>query len=145
MEVNSKSSQSARPDRFVRIGGREIEIRPLTLRQLGGVAAVLKQIAPDGLVEANILSLLAEHSAAMAQILQIATGVDADTLLDAPPDEALLLATEVMDINVEFFEARLSTLVRRMFARVGANQTSGAGQTPSPASIDQGSTTTPVH
>lgn len=94
-----------------RIGLRDVQIKPLTVRQLAPFGRALKDIPDDVLAgiisgQIDIVGVMA-HSDAIARALAAATDAPLDALLDSDVVEFMDLAQRVIEVNADFFGRRL--------------------------------------
>lgn len=120
----------------VEISGETVEVRPLTIRQTGKVAGILREIfakrAQDPR-ELDIAELVGSHTEHMVEIVAVATGRPAEWVANLRTDHFVDLAELVFRVNGAFFvqcvAPRLAGVARAM-AGLGA----GAGPTSAPTS-----------
>lgn len=138
--------------RVVRFRGEDIEITPLTVRQLADFAPHARplvqavndslsgvELSKEGLAEAinltAILGLIESHTDNVLSAASAATGKPKDWLGDGTPDEFLELVTAVVAVNIDFFARRLLPAIARnvsvVYTLIGS---SGGGPTPSSSS-----------
>jgi hypothetical protein len=109
--------------------GREIQIRPLTVGQLPGFARAIKPIS--GAIESiatgnsapdlfSILTMVAEHGDKVVEAVSIATGVKAEELLAATPDQLIELVVVALRVNADFFKGRLTPAILAAVKKVAA-------------------------
>lgn len=109
----------------VEVGGETVKVAPLTVGQLPAFARAIRPLAPalqGG--PADWLGLLADHGESMIDSVGIATGLKHGHLAGLPPDEFVVLAAAVMEVNMDFFVRRLTPVVsaaaEKMVAAIGA-------------------------
>ncbi|MGH8521943.1 MAG: hypothetical protein ACREU9_11115 [Gammaproteobacteria bacterium] len=110
------------------VGGKTLEVVPLTVGQLPAFARAIRSLAPalqGG--EADWLGLLAEHGESMIAAVGIATGLKHEDLAGLPPDEFVALAAALMEVNMDFFVRRLTPAVNAAAEKIVT--VSGAGAT----------------
>jgi hypothetical protein len=90
------------PTRRVTVGGREIEVSPLRMRQVPGFA---KAIAKPwtAIVMGEYLAAIMEWPREVTEAVSIATGAETEFLDNLRPDEFLVLSSAVLEVNLDFF------------------------------------------
>jgi hypothetical protein len=124
-------------ERETRVGGEAITVQPLTIRQLGKVAAVLKRIA-DSASEFDIPSLVASHTEDVIEAVAAATDRPVEQIAGLRSDAFLALALDVFEVNADFFARHVVPLMERV---KGATSALGSGPTSSPNSTRPASPT----
>lgn len=115
--------------------GRAITIEPLKVGQLPAFARAIKPIS--GVIEDiatgratpdlfTIMALVAEHGGSVVDAVSIASGVPAEELNNATPDQLVELAVVALKVNADFFKGRLTPAILAAVKLA----TPGAGQTP---------------
>ncbi len=118
--------------RTVTFGGTEIPVRPLRVGQIPGVTRALRGVAIGE--DIDIMALIAEHGDAVIDAMAIATGMKRAEIEEGDPAEFIELARAVIEVNADFFIARLGPTIR---AAIGTalslveNVKDGIGATPS--------------
>jgi hypothetical protein len=115
--------------REVFAGGRTLTVRPLSLRQIPGVARALRPLAPVLAAGLDLLSL-AEHLDDVVAALAAATGEPPDWLWGIAPEELLALAGAVVEVNADFFSRRLAPALVAATARLPGAPADGAAPSP---------------
>lgn len=116
---------------------RLVHITPLKVGQLPAFARAIKPLG--GAIEqiatgraaldlAALIGMVAEHGEAVVEAVSIATGIKADELNEATPDQLIELAVAVLKVNADFFKGRLTPAI--LAAVKTATPTPGAGPTP---------------
>jgi hypothetical protein len=113
------------------IRGEPIEVHPLTIRQLGKVAAALKRVADDpDLVEFDIAAIAASHTEDAIEAVAAAIGKPVDWVAALNSADFLALGLIVWNVNADFFGRHVAPLVEKIR---GATATLGDGRTLSPS------------
>ena len=99
---------------------------PAMLRAVGGLAGHLQRDPIDW------LQLLAEHGDALLDAVAIGSGKTRAWVDGLTPDDALLLAAKVVEVNADFFARRVIPRIETLFdsARTLAAASGTAGSTP---------------
>ena len=99
---------------------------PAMLRAVGGLAGHLQRDPIDW------LQLLAEHGDALLDAVAIGSGKTRAWVDGLAPDDALLLAAKVVEVNADFFARRVIPRIETLFdsARTLAAASGTAGSTP---------------
>ena len=99
---------------------------PAMLRAVGGLAGHLQRDPIDW------LQLLAEHGDALLDAGATGSGKTRAWVDDLAPDDALLLAAKVVEVNADFFARRVIPRIETLFdsARTLAAASGTAGSTP---------------
>jgi hypothetical protein len=130
----------------VMVGGRLVEIRPLTIGQLPKLVREARPVI-DAVLELEeipeedsadmvslVLDLIENHAERVFAAAAICTGLPKEQVEGADLDEFVLLATKVVEVNRDFFVQRLGPLLAGRAKANGAGEgsaASGAGPTPS--------------
>lgn len=110
------------------VAGRGLEVRPVTLRQLGPFTRALRELA--GVDLGDVLSI-AGHTEQVVAAVQSATGLDEAWLWELSPEDLVTLAVTVVRVNAGFFARSLLPAITRTLEWVTAEMD---GATSSPAS-----------
>ena len=110
------------------VAGRSLEVRPVTLRQLGPFTRALRELA--GVDLGDVLSI-AVHTEQVVAAVQSATGLDEAWLWELSPEDRVTLAGTVARVNAGFFARSLLPAIMRTLEGVTAEM---GGATSSPAS-----------
>lgn len=110
------------------VAGRSLEVRPVTLRQLGPFTRALRELA--GVDLGDVLSI-AGHTEQVVAAVQSATGLDESWLWELSPEDLVTLAGTVARVNAGFFARSLLPAITRTLEGVTAEM---GGATSSPAS-----------
>lgn len=109
------------------VAGRSLEVRPVTLRQLGPFTRALRELA--GVDLGDVLSIAGNTEQVVAAV-QSATGLDEAWLWELSPEDLVTLAGTVARVNAGFFARSLIAITRTL---EGVTAEMG-GATSSPAS-----------
>jgi hypothetical protein len=111
----------------VRIDGELIEIMPLKTKQIGAFSRAIRPLAGDigRLLEKSerdsrattdfILRMVAAHADEVIEAVAVATGKPAEWVGDLMPDELCFLALKIIEVNADFFAARLAPGLEMVF------------------------------
>lgn len=110
------------------VAGRSLEVRPVTLRQLGPFTRALRELA--GVDLCDVLSI-AGHTEQVVAAVQSATGLDEAWLWELSPEDLVTLSGTVARVNAGFFARSLLPAITRTLELVTAEM---GGATSSPAS-----------
>ncbi len=99
----------------VTIAGESVEIRPLTLRQLGPFARAMAPL--DGVDLGDPLAV-ARHVEEIVEAVSIAAGRDRDWLWGLSPADLVTLAGLVVEVNARFFGATLVPALTQAAQRI---------------------------
>lgn len=129
----------------VEIAGETVEIRPLVMRQLGRVAAILRPVfeRSDGKRDPrdlDVAELVANHTEAMIDLVAVATGRPVDWVGGLRVDHFIELAVVVVRENGNFFVHRVAPALAAVPALL-ATLNGGDGPTSSPTSPPAGTST----
>jgi hypothetical protein len=104
----------------------KVGLLPAMLRAVGGLAGHLQRDPIDW------LQLLAEHGDALLDAVAIGSGKTRAWVDGLAPDDALLLAAKVVEVNADFFARRVIPRIETLFdsARTLAAASGTAGSTP---------------
>lgn len=122
----------------VEIAGETVEVRPLTIRQTGRVAAILRTVfgGSDGKRDPrdlDVAELVADHTEAMVDLVAVATGRPVDWVGGLRADHFVELAVVVFRVNGSFFVQCVAPRLAAVPALLAA-LTGGDGPTSSPTS-----------
>lgn len=104
------------PEQAVTIDGREIVIRPITMRQLPALVRCVEPVLGDVMSLAaapsgeGALQLLARHGAAIIEALVICTGEERAKIEQMTPDRAAVLLLAAAQVNADFFVQAVPSL-----------------------------------
>ena len=90
------------PTRTVLVGGREVAVEVLRMRQLPGFGKAIAEPFP-AIVAGDYLTVVLQWPDQVTEALAIATGLDKAFLGNLRPDEFLNLASAVFEVNLDFF------------------------------------------
>lgn len=91
----------------VQAGGREFEIKPLTVRRMAGLARALKGVAiPADITEADVFALVGENADKVVEAVALATDEKVDVIGDLGADDFIVLAGAVVGAYSDFFVRR---------------------------------------
>jgi hypothetical protein len=118
------------------IDGEPLAIKPLKVGQmpafLRAITPVMQQIGGDGI---DWLALFGERGDDLLTAVSIAVGKPRAWVDELAADEAILLATKVIEVNADFFTRtvmpRLNGEMGGLIARTSATAAATAGSTPS--------------
>ncbi len=117
------------PTRTVRLRGREVEIRPMTVGLVPKVTRTLRDVRFGALDSGGIMQLVADHGEAVLEASAYATGIELEEVKALQLPEFVELFAAVLEVNAAFF----SQAVARMLATV-AQLNGGDGPTSSTSS-----------
>lgn len=103
----------------VRVGGRDVALLPLRLRQYTGFVRAIQPALPL-LVSGDVLGACIEQEEAMIKAVSVASGVPPDDLGNLWPHEFVALAGAVVEVNADFFLNRVLPAVRKTTAQIAA-------------------------
>lgn len=93
------------------IGGKEIQIKTLTTGQVLKLMPLVKEIratlADNPADEISIFELIADNAQTMLEALAIATNISTEALEETGPDELVIIAKAVIELNKSFFTQRV--------------------------------------
>lgn len=116
----------------LQIAGKEISVRPLTIRQVGRVAkAIAPIVAGMNGGEVNFGRMLADHTDDAIAVVAAATGEAPEWLGDLPAEEFLRLAKAAFEVNKQAFIDRIGPAVGGLMRAFAAIPPTGNGQTSS--------------
>ena len=124
----------------ISVGNVPLDVTPLTMSQLPRILRLAQPFLV--LLETvrsaeDVLALMADHGEAITEITAIAADVPLETLKRVSVDHVAELFMGVLEVNADFFAARLPALMARLqagMAKVGGAVPSGPnGSTPSAA------------
>lgn len=113
------------------VAGKRIEVKPLSIRQLGRVAKAINPIVDsiDDGGEINFARLIGEHTEHAIAAIAAATGETEDWIAELPADQFIVLAKTVFEVNRSFFEGRVKPLIESLgsviTATVSTSSTAG--------------------
>lgn len=115
------------------IAGDTLALTPIRVGEVPALLAAIKPIAPH-LVngDPDWLALLTEHGDAILDALAIAARRAREWVEALSLDDAVLLATALFEVNVDFFVQRVVPAIQSAAARIDRN-VRAAGMTPSTA------------
>lgn len=115
------------------IAGDTLALTPIRVGEVPALLAAIKPIAPH-LVngDPDWLALLTEHGDAILDALAIAARRPREWVEALSLDDAVLLATALFEVNVDFFVQRVVPAIQSAAARIDRN-VRAAGMTPSTA------------
>lgn len=90
------------PTRTVQVGGRDVVVDVLRMRQLPGFGRAIAEPL-SSIVAGDYLTVVMQWPDQVTEALVIATGLDKDFLGNLRPDEFLNLASVVFEVNLDFF------------------------------------------
>jgi len=113
----------------VTVAGECLQLMPLRVGQipafLRAVGPVLQQLREG---EIDWLALLAERGDDLLAAISVAAGKPRPWVEALAPDEALLLAARIVEVNADFFTRQVIPRLEQLFARLPQAM---AGSTPS--------------
>lgn len=121
-ELAALTGQDARQ---VVVNGRDIAVRPLTLRQIPPVARALGPLLEAIAAGRAPADLVGEQGERVVAVVALATGLDEDWLWQAPPDDFLGLLAVVLEVNADFFTRRLAPRLAALTAAAGSSPPPG--------------------
>lgn len=120
--------------------GERLEIRPLTIGQLPKFVRIIRplldrfgalQAADDPIAQTDlVLSLVEEHIGPAIEAAALVTGKPVEWIEQGDTAEFLALVMRVVEVNRDFFAARLAPQLQALRSR----NSTGAGPTPSNSS-----------
>lgn len=133
--MDELSTLLAEPGR-VEIGGRTVEVKPLTVRQLAPFARVLRPLAGEleqllggaGPSLDGWLGLIEAHGERLIDAAEIAAPALSHEQIEALPlDEFAALVMAVLEVNTDFFarrllpslEGKVAAVTQRIESRIG--------------------------
>jgi hypothetical protein len=103
------------PSATVTLAGEAVEVRPLTLRQVGPFARAMAPL--DGVDLGDIMAVV-RPTEEVVEAVAIATGRDREWLWGLSPVELITLAGIVVEVNARFFGATLLPALTQAAARI---------------------------
>ena len=106
--------------KIVKIRGVDVKVAPLKLRQFPVMLKAFsvfsdKAALKDGVGKADWLEIFSNHSDKIIEAIAVATEQPQNWVLDLYPDEGILLAEAIWEVNQDFFVQRvLPTLLRAL-------------------------------
>ena len=115
-----------------KVGGETLSILPL---KVGKLPAFLRAITPAlryiAQNEIDWLALFAEEGEALLNAVAIAVGRDRAWVDELTPDEVIVLASTVVEVNSDFFTRTVLPRLKDLFGQVSAVTDAVDGLTPS--------------
>lgn len=121
--------------RRLAIAGEALEIRPLTIGQLGAFARALEPVLPAlaALDGPDLVGLMRDHSEALIDAAAIAVQRDRTWVEELDLAQFVELAAVVLEINADFFARRampaLTAAMERIAAAAGPTRSNGSSAT----------------
>jgi hypothetical protein len=107
------------PTRTVAVGGRDVLVEVLRMRQLPGFGKAIAEPL-QAIVQGDYLTVIMQWPEQVTEALAIATGLDRAFLSNLRPDEFVQLATAVFEVNLDFFARAVLPAATAMGATVRA-------------------------
>jgi len=125
------------------VRGTMVTLKPLTIRQTGQIAGVLRSILKDAEkrgepVDLDVASLVADYSEQMIAVVAIAAEQPKEWVAKLRADDFVTLATLAFRVNASFMLSRLAPRLAEiapaleMAFGLASSRTSPAGGTPTP-------------
>lgn len=125
------------PTRQVCVGGRDVEVGVLRMRQLPAFSKAIADPFPL-IVMGDYLAVVMQYSEQVTEALRVATGLDAKFLGDLTPNDFLKLASAVFEVNLDFFARAVLPAAKAM------GQMMTTALSVSPPSLSPGDTAMPT-
>lgn len=114
----------------ISIAGENLTVKPLKVGQLPGflraIGPVMTHLSGEAI---DWLAVLGERGGDLLAAIAIAVGKPRDWVDDLAPDEAVLLAATVIEVNADFFSRQVVPRLSGLFDRIA--RAVPAGSTPS--------------
>ncbi len=139
-ELEDLADMLAEP-RIVRAGGRDVQVRPITPRQIPSFVKAIRPLqnalgaglSLDALQGAALLGLVEDHAEDVVQAVAVATRQSPDFIGDEIDIAELVeLTAAVIEVNADFFARRVAPALVTTVARL--QQLRSGGLTPSSVS-----------
>jgi hypothetical protein len=125
----------------VKVGGRELELRPIRFGQLHQVISMLGPVLADWGDEAlPDAVLLQRHAERLVPLAALLTGQDRKWIEDLPLDEAGKLIAALVEANADFFVNRLAPALESAVSRISGRLSSLTPKIATPAGTSAGPT-----
>ncbi|GMV55034.1 MAG: hypothetical protein AMXMBFR6_08390 [Betaproteobacteria bacterium] len=124
------------------VGGRQLTIEPVRVRDLAAFVAAVAPIASD-LAAGEMLEALSRHTDRLIDATAIGAGVERAWLDARGADDLVELAAAVMEVNGDFFTRRLLPAIERAAASVARAASRPSSMTGPSPSAPPASTTVP--
>jgi len=121
-------------------GTREVEIAPLTIRQLGPMGRAAAHFMPFVLT-GDWMAALVVQAEAVIEALAIGSGLSKAEIGELPGDDLVPLATAVWEVNQDFFIRTAAAAAPMLKAMAARTEPDGARSSPGSSGADTGSTT----
>lgn len=105
--------------RRLNVGGREVDVEVLRMRQIPGFSRAIAQPWPL-IVDGDYLAAVVQFAEDIMQAVHLATGQDREFLDGLRPDEFLDLATAVFEVNLDFFARAVLPAAKKMGAALNS-------------------------
>lgn len=96
---------------ILRVGGCDLTILPLKMRQIPPFSRAVKLVAPYLLADQMLLAVQDQYDS-LRDAVAIAAQVEVEWLGDLYPDDFILLAAAVVEVNADFFARRVLPAIR---------------------------------
>lgn len=111
------------------VAGESITVKPLKVGQLPTFLRAISPVMPHLSGDIDWLTVFGEHGGALLSAIAIAVGKPRDWVDDLNPDEAVLLAAKVIEVNADFFTRNVMPKLSGLFAQI--EHATPAGSMPS--------------
>jgi hypothetical protein len=96
----------------VKVGGQEIEIKPLTIGQIPKITRLLREVPlnlnPDAIGTSSYwLGLIGDHGEDVIAAIATASGQKNETIAGLAIDDFVALAVKVIEVNADFFTRKV--------------------------------------
>lgn len=100
------------------VAGEALTVKPLKVGQLPTFLRAISPVMPHLSGDIDWLTVFGEHGGALLSAIAIAVGKPRDWVDDLNPDEAVLLAAKVIEVNADFFTRNVMPKLSGLFAQI---------------------------
>lgn len=104
----------------VAVGGREVAVTPIKVRELPAFASVVEPLLQDITSGAGVAALMTRDVESLIKAVAIGARLERAFVDDLELDELLNLAAAVLEVNADFFVRRLAPALNLAVERIGA-------------------------
>lgn len=105
--------------RVLDVAGRRVRILPLRARQFPKFTRLVSSLLPL-ILAGDLVLVMLDHYDAARDCIGVATDTEAAWLDDLAADEFLALLTVVVEVNADFFTARLGPAIKAANEKIAA-------------------------
>jgi len=100
------------------VAGEALTVKPLKVGQLPTFLRAISPVMPHLSGDIDWLTVFGEHGGALLSAIAIAVGKPRDWVDDLNPDEVVLLAAKVIEVNADFFTRNVMPKLSGLFAQI---------------------------